>query len=69
MHWEFHEIIYAPWSDKEIEALNEQQKKFQPFTCPQHSVPLVAEFDGWRCPVHIAWIERCLYRQTWAYQV
>lgn len=63
---------FAPWTDEQVSALNEFQHEANchPFTCGTHSSPLdkepkcqgilVAEPDGWRCPV-------CGYRQGWCH--
>lgn len=57
--------IRAPWTDKQVEALNQWQKGglFHEFTCPNsHSEDrtLKATRDGWVCLY-------CGYRQDWAH--
>lgn len=51
------DIIYAPWTDKQVEALNFYQKsgRLHPYTCgggggPCSGVDLVATNNGWVCP-------------------
>lgn len=55
----------APWTTKEVEALNRHQKdsQFHPFTCPHHGDPrdLIATVGGWTCP-------QCDYTQDWAHE-
>ena len=58
-------IIRAPWSDRQVAALNRWQEAgfVHPFTC--HDVHdgdrnLVATPDGWVC-------RHCNYKQDWAH--
>ena len=61
--------IYAPFTDAQVEALNEWQDAgvVHPFTCVfAHSnghVNLVATNEGWRCPD-----STCPYIQDWAHE-
>lgn len=64
-------LTKAPWSDEQVAKLNEWQTCgwVHPFTCVYRGdeyhvhngdCALVAERDGWRCPV-------CEYHQDWAH--
>lgn len=61
------EKITAPWTQKEVNALNHFQAidLMHPFTCPNHDSEtlLVATVDGWVCS------KDCGYHQNWAWQV
>lgn len=56
--------ITAPWTDQQVESLNEFQVSgvMHPFTCHRHPAErlLMARPEGWECP-------SCDYTQTWAY--
>lgn len=56
-------IVYAPFNDDQILALNRHQTGSRPILCPEHSWNgiLVAMPSGWRCPV-----ARCEFIQLWA---
>lgn len=68
------DLVYAPWSDEQIANLTSFQRcgQFHPFTCsggggphsdhPDRPAVLIAERDGWRCPV-----EGCTHHQAWAF--
>lgn len=66
--------IHAPWTDEQVERLNQYQQagRFHPYTCPGRDDDadddaddcpdrnLIATTDGWVC--------QCgAYRQTWAH--
>ena len=59
-------MIRAPWTDAQVEALNAWQQRgdVHEYTCPYShddgSRVLIATRDGWVCP-------SCGYRQRWAY--
>lgn len=59
-----HDRIFAPWTEKQVDALNVFQAAgvFHPFTCPRtpYGVVLFATQDGWHCP-------SCDYTQNWAH--
>lgn len=58
-------IIVAPFTDEQVRALKEYQKKgeFHPFTCPYHSdVKLKPSKEGWYCPQTF-----CEWKQDWAH--
>jgi hypothetical protein len=57
-------IIKAPWTDKQVNALNaiQEYKSLHSYTCTEHpEIKLVATTDGWKCPV-------CDYTQNWAHE-
>lgn len=59
--------IYAPWTEREVKALNKYQEAriMHPFTCGEEHLSeavLVATEDGWICPVPL-----CYYTQNWAW--
>lgn len=56
-------IVYAPFSDDQILALNRHQTGSRPILCPEHAWNgvLVAMMGGWRCPV-----AGCTFMQLWA---
>lgn len=59
--------IYAPWTQKEVDALNRYQKSgvMHPFTCSEEhgkEAVLEATIDGWICPIPL-----CYYTQNWAF--
>ncbi|MFJ8798467.1 hypothetical protein [Streptomyces sp. NPDC102487] len=62
------EPIHAPWTSKQVAALNAFQQRggIHPFTCNRevHPAPLVllAHRDGWHCSE-----PACDYRQDWAH--
>lgn len=64
------DMIYAPWTPEEVQNLNRWQVAggMHPFTCggQKHDgeikPSLIAEHDGWVCPV-----VDCNYRQNWAH--
>lgn len=64
------EHIVAPWTRKQVAALNEFQQSglMHPFTCgqrdehPHNAGLLVATRAGWRCPAY-----GCRYEQDWAH--
>lgn len=57
--------ITAPWTDEQVESLNEFQVSgvMHPFTCNRHPAEriLMALPEGWECP-------SCDYTQTWAHR-
>lgn len=69
-------IIFPPWSEEEVSALNayQQHAPMHPFTCPnrgddEHRIDgardegiLVATPEGWVCPA-----PSCPYVQSWAH--
>jgi hypothetical protein len=59
------QIVRAPWTPEQVDALNrwQQDKQVHPFTCggDECRATLYATPDGWRCPM-------CGYTQTWAHQ-
>lgn len=58
--------ITAPFTERQIEALNTWQRwgATRPFVCPKHlTKPLVAKADGLHCPV-----EQCGHCQDWAFE-
>ncbi|WP_394436215.1 hypothetical protein [Streptomyces sp. SGAir0957] len=65
------DIIRAPWTPNQVEALNRFQREgdMHPFTCGGEHTPgspvLIAREDGWRCPEPYG--EPCDYRQDWAH--
>jgi hypothetical protein len=58
------DLIRAPFTPAQVEALNRFQREggMHPFTCGAPHWPLVAETDGWHCPVR-----GCCYWQNWAH--
>lgn len=58
-------VSHAPWTPREVAALNRYQfsGQFHPFTCGKDSLhgELIATPLGWTCP-------RCDYRQDWAHK-
>lgn len=57
------DISYAPWTEKQIEQLNEYQndEKVHPYTCEFHSeLPLLVSEEGFYC-------SRCCYAQNWCF--
>jgi hypothetical protein len=56
-------IIYAPWTDDEVESLNQYQRSgvMHPFTCGRSHSSLIATNDGWICP-------NCEYTQDWCHE-
>lgn len=64
------ETITAPWTRKQVAALNEFQLSglMHPFTCrrrdehPRNEGVLIATRAGWRCPAY-----GCRYEQDWAH--
>lgn len=56
---------YAPWTEEEVELLNQRQKQehLHPYACCRCEGVLVATSDGWICPKN-----DCYYRQTWAHK-
>ena len=63
----FGDIIEAPFSSEQVDALNRYQRSgvFHEFTCAEHhdgaDRTLVATRQGWICP-------HCDYRQSWAHR-
>jgi hypothetical protein len=61
-----YEFLRAPWTSKQVDALNRFQRlgHVHEFTCPDPhdgaDRTLYATLDGWRCP-------HCDYRQDWAH--
>lgn len=58
------DFAYAPWTDKQVESLNnfQQYSGVHPFTCTECWTVLVAKKEGWECPA-------CgQHRQTWAHK-
>jgi hypothetical protein len=61
-------IILAPWTDKQVAALNRFQSYglVHPFTCPGHDGDgdrtLLATNAGWVC-------RHCSYTQNWAHDL
>lgn len=58
-------LIYAPWTDEQVAALNRWQEgdNIHPFTCVEHSKsPLLADKYGWVCLE-----DDCDYHQNWAH--
>ena len=57
------DVIRAPWSREEVDALNRFQHRadVHQFTCPNDHAnrTLIATPDGWICP-------HCIYTQNWA---
>lgn len=66
------ELIRAPWTPEQVEALNLFQRDglMHPFTCRNRPHPehwgdvLVATAAGWECPTPD---DVCDYTQTWAH--
>lgn len=59
-------VVIAPWSDREVAALNDFQNLgfVHPFTCRcSGNVILRATREGWRCSAE----KDCGYRQNWAW--
>lgn len=68
------DLVRAPFTPEQVESLNgfQQSGVMHPFTCsggggphsdrPGRSAVLVADEDGWRCPV-----SGCEHRQDWAH--
>lgn len=62
--------VLAPFTPQQVATLNAFQEMgaVHPFTCgnrplhPQNEGILIADTDGWHCPV-----EDCTYSQTWAH--
>jgi hypothetical protein len=67
------QFIHAPWTDKQVAALNASQEAYtrHPFTCGRRDLPghkwdkgdlgvLTATTNGWVC-------ESCGYTQDWAW--
>jgi hypothetical protein len=54
-------MIYAPWTEEQVKALNRWQEAgyVHPFTCWEGD-DLVATTGGWVCP-------KCSYQQNWAH--
>jgi hypothetical protein len=55
-------ILYAPWTDEQVAALNAFQRALviHPYTCSKTSTDLVATRGGWHCPCG------CGHDQRWA---
>jgi hypothetical protein len=57
------EILKAPWTDEQVDALDARQQRddLHPYTCPRCSHSLEPFNNGWQCA------ERCGYTQDWCH--